>query len=156
MVILVYLQSVLVPSEFFARFILLLFVLVFTPYSSRPSVTTNRSELSASADLPGFRDPLLDILEKFLRLLQGLRNKVSNMVLNDERFRSLLDLPQSDRLCHDACSERDWQWCQPSCRELGTTRSGRVSSPEACRGTEVVARSPATVSMVSTESVKLI
>ena len=34
-----------------------------------------RSELSTSASLPGLRDPLLDILEKILRPLQGLRIK---------------------------------------------------------------------------------
>ena len=35
----------------------------------------SRLELSASADFPGLRNPLLDILEKILRPLQGLRIK---------------------------------------------------------------------------------
>lgn len=41
-----------------------------------------RSKLSTSADLPGFRDPFLDVLKKFIRSLQGLEEKVSNMIRN--------------------------------------------------------------------------
>lgn len=79
-VILVFLQSVWVPSECFVRFMSLLSVLCFALFPSRALALPDRSELSTSADLPGFRDPFLDILKEFFRLLQGLRGDVSTMV----------------------------------------------------------------------------
>lgn len=78
--ILVYLQSVLISYEPFSRFISLLFVLCLASSLSFPLFMLGGSKLRTSANLPGFRDPLLDILEKFLRSLQGLVKQVSNML----------------------------------------------------------------------------
>jgi hypothetical protein len=42
------------------------------------------SKLRTSANLPGLRNPLLDILEKFLRPLQGLVKQVSDTLLREK------------------------------------------------------------------------
>jgi hypothetical protein len=49
-----------------------LFVPYFTSIPSRTLSMPNRSELGTSTNIPGFRDPLLDILKKLFRFLQSL------------------------------------------------------------------------------------
>lgn len=62
------------PASSFVRSVSLLFVLCFTfaSFSSFSLFMLAGSKLSTSADLPGLRNPFLNVLEKFLRPLKGL------------------------------------------------------------------------------------
>lgn len=53
------------------RVVIRIVLLITTACHAMPG----RSELSTSADLPGLRDPFLDVLQKFLWPLQGLETK---------------------------------------------------------------------------------